>query len=724
MRKRGSILICVFLLLMTIGANFIAVEAANVTRKEKSYEIAVVFDNSGSMYDNESWSRAKYAMEVFAAMLNEKDVLKIYPMHPVTTDGKTKSGGSTSPIVVKSKSDISKIHNLYTPEPLGTPFSTVERAYNDIKKSSATDKWLIVLTDGKFDEISETDVADKLKSESKNVNVQYVGIGGAKDYSKYAKNNFYAEKAAKSEDLTKILSKICNRIFSRAELPASKISGNTIDIGVSMKKIIVFVQGANASIGELKNSEDQKVSELKGTRYSAKSSKISAGKVPGGSDYTNAPVDETLSGVLVTFDSCSAGTYKLDCSGSVQIFYDPYVDISITLTDENGDEISTEKKEIPSGEYTVNYAIVDGETGEPVEKTGLLGKNSKLNCTLENSKGEKTEVKNDSKIKLESDKEIYFNINGTYLDDYSISTEDNKEGFTFKVTDPLQKFEMKLDQPQKRYLKAELEDGKPITAKLTLDGKPLTDEELDKVKLDVSIPQGVEYKTEKLKGESAFRIKLKYPQGKEDKLECKDYELKLNATSTDKEGREIKAKAESKFVIKPYEDWVDYLIAGIGISAFLALLFFILSRKVFPKRIIIEKTVRFEYECERVTGQSNAVLNKKSKTLEVKSPTFNGDYIKATFKVKPVDRLGPTLFKSGERRVKVVGMSSGQAKRIKLDGTNYVKMEDSRWALESEARRRGKTEISPIEQELHNAKIFLSSDDDPEMKLQVALIHK
>ena len=67
---------------------------------------------------------------------------------------------------------------------------------------------------------------------------------------------------------------------------------------------------------------------------------------------------------------------------------------------------------------------------------------------------------------------------------------------------------------------------------------------------------------------------------------------------------------------------------------------------------------------------------------------------------------------------------SGQAKRIKLDGTNYVKMEDSRWALESEARRRGKTEISPIEQELHNAKIFLSSDDDPEMKLQVALIHK
>ena len=724
MRRRVSILICVFLLFITIGANFITVEAANITQKEKSYEIAVVFDNSGSMYDNESWSRAKYAMEVFAAMLNEGDVLKIFPMHPVTTDGKTKSGGSTSPIVVKSKSDISKIHNLYTPEPLGTPFSTVERAYKDIKKSSATDRWLIVLTDGKFDGISEKDVADKMKSESKDVNVQYVGIGGAKDYSKYAKNNFYAEKAAKSEDLTKILSKICNRIFSRAELPASKISENTIDIGVSMKKIIVFVQGANASIGELKNSEDQKVSELNGTRYSAKSSKISAGKVTGGSDYTNAPVDETLSGVLVTFDSCSAGTYKLDYSGSVQIFYDPYVDIGITLTDENGDEISTEKKEIPSGEYTVNYAIVDGETGEPVEKTGLLGKNSKLSCTLKNSKGEKTEVKNDSKIKLESDKEIYFNINGTYLDDYSISTEDNKEGFTFKVTDPLQKFEMKLDQPQKRYLKAELEDGKPITAKLTLDGKPLTDEELDKVKLDVSIPQGVEYKTEKLKGESAFRIKLKYPQGKEDKLECKDYELKLNATSTDKEGREIKAKVESKFVIKPYEDWVDYVIGGTIICAFFVLLIFILTRKVFPKKIFVNKTIRFEHEYVRVSGQSIAILNKKNKTLDVKSPVFAGNYIKATFKVKPVDRLGATLFKSGERRVKVVGISSAKAKSVVIGTKKYVKTEGGRWVLESEARHRGKTEFSPIEQEIHNAKIFLSRDDEPEMKLQVSLIHK
>lgn len=723
MRRKISAIICVIFLLITLGSSFAHINAASVTKAEKTYEIAVVFDNSGSMYDNESWSRAKYAMEVFAAMMNNGDVLKIFPMHPVTTDGKTKSGGSTDPILIKSKDDISKIHNLYTPIPYGTPFSTVQRAYKDIKKSSATDRWLIVLTDGKFDDVSEKDVANNLKSESKDVNIQYVGIGSAKDYSKYAKNNFYAEKATNSKDLTKILAKICNRIFSRAELPESKISGKTIDIGVSMNKLIVFVQGNNASIGELKNSEGTKVDELSGTRYSAKASTISAGKVPGGDDYTDAPVDKSLKGEIVTFDSCTAGKYTLNYSGSLQIFYDPDVDIGIKLTNDKGDEITTETKEIPSGEYTINYSIVDGETGEPVESTGLLGKSS-LQCNAVNSKGEKTEVKNNSKIKLESEKELYFDIWGTYLDDYSISTDDNKEGFTFKVTDPLQDFQMKLDQPQNKYVKAELEEGKPITAKLTLDGKPLTDEELDKVKLKVSIPQGVEYKTEKLKGESAFRIKLKYPDNDADKLECKDYAFNLTATSTDKEGRDIKATSEGSFAIKPYEDWIDYLIKAAIVAALLALIIFILTRKVFPKRILVEKTLRFESEGDRVTGQSNAVLNKKAKRLEIKSPTFDGEYIKAVFNVKPVDRLGATLFNSGARRVRIVAISSSQAKHIKIDGTKYTKMEDGRWALDSETRRRDKSEISPIDQEMHNAKVFLSSDEDPSMKLNVSLIHK
>ena len=72
-------------LLMVLNVFAILPLTANAAKKtEKSYEIAIVFDNSGSMYENQgkSWCRAKYAMEIFASMLNydKGDKLWIYPL--------------------------------------------------------------------------------------------------------------------------------------------------------------------------------------------------------------------------------------------------------------------------------------------------------------------------------------------------------------------------------------------------------------------------------------------------------------------------------------------------------------------------------------------------------------------------------------------------------------------------------------------------------------------
>ena len=59
-------------------------------KADNSRSIAIVFDNSGSMYDagDQAWCRATYAMEVFASMLNAGDTLQIYPMHPITVGDK------------------------------------------------------------------------------------------------------------------------------------------------------------------------------------------------------------------------------------------------------------------------------------------------------------------------------------------------------------------------------------------------------------------------------------------------------------------------------------------------------------------------------------------------------------------------------------------------------------------------------------------------------------
>ena len=160
--KKMKILHRVFLwaLIVTMVASVftavpITAKAAEVTKVEKSYDIAVVFDNSGSMYNNnKAWSRAKYAMEIFASMLNyEKDKLTIFPMWEVTTDGR--STPSYEAIKIENKDDINKISNLYTDNPSNTPFEPIEDAHTYLEKSSADEKWLIILTDGAFNMVTE-----------------------------------------------------------------------------------------------------------------------------------------------------------------------------------------------------------------------------------------------------------------------------------------------------------------------------------------------------------------------------------------------------------------------------------------------------------------------------------------------------------------------------------------------------------------------------------------
>ena len=119
--KKGFYRISSLLLTLLMVVNVFAImpltaNAAKVTKTQKSYEIAIVFDNSGSMYENQgkSWCRAKYAMEIFASMLNydNGDKLWIYPMWEVT-NGKPQNGdiGSYKAIPITKKEDIDKITN-------------------------------------------------------------------------------------------------------------------------------------------------------------------------------------------------------------------------------------------------------------------------------------------------------------------------------------------------------------------------------------------------------------------------------------------------------------------------------------------------------------------------------------------------------------------------------------------------------------------------------------
>lgn len=546
LRKYFAVLFSVLLLFNIWPAVDFSVNAANgnVTKIEKKYDIAVVFDNSGSMYQDESWCRAKYSMEIFASMLNYgKDVLYIFPMWEVKTDGTTGGSGSYAPIEIKNKAGIDKITNLYTVHPSNTPFAAVREAYEHLKQSQADEKWLVVLTDGEFNQ-DERNVAahfsvDDLQNEfasmaSEEIKIQYLGFAGAKNLKSDEANYFYASKTS-GADLKSALVDICNSIFQRSTLPNDSINGSKLKLDLSMSSVVVFVQGDNASVTSLKDSKGTKVQEILNSGQ-RKYSQIKAG------GYDSAKVDTSLAGQVVTFGPCAEGEYELTYTGAnnIQIFYEPDVDIKVSIVNNDGVEING-PDEFVADEYTITSRIVDGVTGEDVTNHELLGNNVKLQTFVKTSENaDYTAYENGSKVKFEADEKTDIYIEGKYLDKYTITSKNDVDlnwltGMTIK--EPVVDFKLSLSSEQTLYYLNDYDTWKPIKATVSIDGTPLTDSQLASTELEVEITSGLRYRVVPASGQSSFNIFISEDEsGGYIEPSVGKFTLKATATYTDERG--------------------------------------------------------------------------------------------------------------------------------------------------------------------------------------------
>lgn len=563
-------------------------QAATTTKAQRSYDIAVVFDNSGSMYGNPGWCRAKYAMEIFASMLDyeDGDRLRIYPMWEVTTDGSTPaSGGSYSAIEIKSAKDIDKISNMYTVNPNNTPYEPVTEAQADMMKSSATDKWIIVLSDGEFNQIERgvnvgaidsATLTDMLLQVSGNgINVQYLGFGNASTLNSNPSKNFYA-KSSTDSSLKDDLIGICNAIFQRSELPQNRLSGNSIDLDLSMKNLIVFVQGSNAKVDSLTDSSGKqiKVTLDSGQR---KYSTISA------KGYEGAPVDKNLAGQVVTFGACPKGKYTLNYSGadSIQMFYEPDVDIKVTLTNSDGQVVDPSQGELTSGEYTVNSMIVDATTGEDVTNHELMGNDVHLVTKVKTTKdSDYKEYPNGSKITFTPDSSTDIVVVGTYLKEYTITSEGNSDLAWLKgieIIEPSVDFKLTATVQQKKslFVCSDHENWLPISVSMTVDGAPLTADQMKNVEFAVSADD-LALRVEELTDQSGYNVYVgQAADGEYKEPEKEKYSISINATYYDEHGRknpvtallEIKIKfadfkmsaevlqSQSWYTLSDHEEW-------------------------------------------------------------------------------------------------------------------------------------------------------------------------
>ena len=602
-----SIIILMLVVVTLITGCIVPVSGADKNSRyevldQKSYDIAVVFDNSGSMYNTDDrWCKAKYAMEIFASMLDYSngDRLTIYPMWAVTTTEDTSGEGSWDPIVIDSIDKIDRIHYMYTVYPadpnvsVGTPFEPVTEAYTALAGNTKdnVDKWLIVLSDGKFNQNERyKDAGVDIKSEfdkmaSEDIKVQYLGFANAAQITS-GNPNFHSLKSSDT-GLRNDLVGICNKIFQRSELSGDKLSDDKLTLEISMRKIIVFVQGEDAKINSLTQDgkEISMISNSKQRKYSENKTNV----------HPDAPVDNTLFGQVVTFDACQEGIctldYTLGNNGKVQVFYEPDVDVTLSLIDSDGQEVDPQKGEIIPGDYTVKYGLVDSKTGKDVTTSPLMDP-VKLKAVVTTSDGKTTEVGNGGTVNLKADKNTKIVVEGTYLDKYKITSEGSgKFPDFFKIAVPKVNLKVKtqVQQGESWYKTGDHKNWKPIKATLTIDGKPLTSEQMKAVDIKVNFSKDIAYNIEKVDDKSLCYIHIGYNENGDYKQPSTGgYKVTVTATYTDEYKKETTAKSSDDFEVQHYDKFWRWLLWIVIIAGIILLIVFILTRKALPKSMYLK----------------------------------------------------------------------------------------------------------------------------------------
>ncbi len=487
MKKRGKgIALLVFVMVLCMIAASTSVYAA---KKSESRAIAIVFDNSGSMYldNNQAWCRATYAMEVFASMLNKGDTLLIYPMWPITIEGKEYT--MERPFKLTDASDAQKIRNIYTPGAKGTPIESIDAAIGGIKGVKANKKYVVVLTDGDAFYLggAQMNNASSIKELQKRFNanagkdltVMYLGIGSDVIMPGLPQSEYYVEKqAAQSQDTLSSLTDMCNRIFGRDTLPKNHFSGSTIDLDMSISKLIVFVQGENVS-----NLKVVGANGLAGKQLSKASAKYGTA----GSDRGSTP-DTTLQGTMVSYSDVSAGKYNVEFSGnatSIEVYYEPDADLDFVFTDEKGRVIDP-KESLYEGNYKVSYGMKDAKTGDLIE-SDLLGTPVYEGKYYINGKEvpiSSTGFTGETPVELKMGDLFRAEQTVTYLSGYTIKKNTTDFGWPDPMhidPRPAEDLILEITGGDKEYSLQDLKDGSPFVAKLYYKDKQLTGEELKKV---------------------------------------------------------------------------------------------------------------------------------------------------------------------------------------------------------------------------------------------------
>ena len=664
----SKLLVFVMLITLAVPAGLIS-QAAEV-QKSGARAIYVVFDNSGSMYGpgNMAWSQATYAMEVFAAMMNydNGDQMKIFPMHDVTTDGT----GATSSITVSSISDIAQIHNMYTPQPLGTPYTQVNTAANELAalldSGGAAEGWLVVLTDGDFDsDLPATNLQTDLEQKAEmrdNMYVQYLAMGSDIKTVADAKEEIglYSQKVENSSQVINELAVISNRIFERNEYTSLKNDGS-LSFDIPLSRLIVFAQGSDVSINSLKNKEGSEINLE--SNYEVSCSSTDGGGLT--SFVTETPTKDTsLRGQVAVFSDTSAimeGDYTLDVAGadSVKIYYEPDVRFGAGLY--RGDD-QVDASTIEGGTYSIRVGFINQLTGEFIENTSLLGE-PEYKLTVN---GEEYGLGGSSgayqSVEIQADGDLLeISADVTYLNNYTDHID-----MSFQVCT----LDMEVEAPKSAALKEIPHGSGRMTVEATRNGEPLTEEQWKNASVDVECKDSeggefsIEWEVEPGEEVSTWTVSPRYKDGDMFSTGTGPADITVSV-STEIDGQQYGKSENISMEIKDDRNPVDYLKRyWKEISICLLLLILVLGyvppfKKRFPGKM--KRRPSIECTAEKIGIHDMIVKGNFEKNIVSMLIPYKAETGRLTFSPAPVKKTA-RLKAAGSGGIWILNTSAFQGK--------------------------------------------------------------
>lgn len=579
-------------------------------KEQPSREINIVFDDSTSMiiddFTNEPvdrWCQAKYAMEVFASMLGEKDTMNIYAMSTFTYSA------SGEPILTVSGADsvearVQSVHNMIT-SAATTPFESADQAFSDLQHSAADEKWLIILTDGVFNVLEGGGVVSRDLSYVKERIDNFISGGAIKVfYLAMAENvedlpskeeaGFYFDRAETSADILKKITDISNLVFQQNKIVVEDDGGYCFSTDIPLSEAVVFAQGPSVVIECLENEATGEKIE-KATEVSVRYSEKATTRPEAAYQAPNLLINDKLTGVVANFDQMPAGQYKIRVSGAtnVEVYYKPNVTIVTRLFDSEDNEMKEGR--FVEGTYRLEFGLADPETGEILDSE-LLG-DVEYEAVV-NMNGSEKEMKSGDEIVL-TPGTLDIAVSGTYLEYNKVDAELTYEVFhgskalEFVVQSPEEGWQLSKDA-----LTANGEDHLLVTA--YMEGEVISQQMWDAMEnIEVSTLKHVDLTVEKGDETGTFKI---YPHAYDnDPLDTADGEIKVTISgSCQVDGQDFAGEGECAFEITSeislWERIIHWLKKYWWVPVILFLLLLVViafwRRKLLPKSL---KPLDLEY---------------------------------------------------------------------------------------------------------------------------------